>query len=104
MASILRPPMLLPPAIALLERQDPHERFDSMDLTVVDLERFPQGQLIAAALARAPRHAQPHDAHALVHGDDAGLHVAEALEDRKRLRGDVLAAWRELAVGSGHDL
>ena len=41
---------------------------------------------------------------ALVHGDDARLHVTEALKDRERLRGDVLAAGGELAVRPGHHL
>src|SRR5687768_10467133 len=88
---------LLPPAVALLHRQDPHERFHGVDLTVVDLEHLPYCQLIAAALAHAPGHAQPHDAHALISGDDACLHVTEPLEDRERLGGDVLAAGSELA-------
>src|SRR5215470_15943841 len=96
--------LLLPPAVALLERQDPHERFHGVDLAVVDLEGLPHRQLIAAALAHAPGHTQPDDAHALVHGDDACLDVAEALEDRKRLRRDVLAAGSELAVRPGHHL
>src|ERR1043165_8744973 len=98
------PRSLLPASIALFERQDPHERFDRVDLAVIDLERLPHRQLIAAALAHAPGHAQPHDAHALVHRDDACLHVAETLENRERLRGDVLAAGSELAVGPGHHL
>jgi hypothetical protein len=70
-----------------------------VDLAVVDLERLPHRQLIAAALAHAPGHAQPDDAHALVHGNDARLHVAEALEDRQRLGGDVLAAGANLQSG-----
>ena len=37
---------------------------------------------IAAALAHAPGHAQPHDAHGLIGCDDACLHVTEALEDQ----------------------
>src|SRR5436189_5746894 len=76
---------LLPSAVALLHRQDPHERFHGVDLAVVDLEGFPHGQLIPAAFANAPGHAQQDDAHALVHGDDARLRVAEALEDREPL-------------------
>src|SRR5688572_15647893 len=67
-------PALLPPAVALSHRQDPHERFHGVDLAVVDLEHFPHRQLIAAALAHAPGHAQPDDAHPLVRGDDTGLH------------------------------
>src|SRR5438477_10674878 len=98
------PRALLPPAVALLDRQDPHERLHGVDLAVVDLERLPHRQLIAAALAHAPGHAQPDDAHALVHGDDACLHIAEALENRERLRGDVLAAGSERAVRPGHHL
>src|SRR5689334_8737926 len=39
--------ILLPAAVALLERQDTHERFDGVDLAVVDLERLPHRQLIA---------------------------------------------------------
>src|SRR3990172_6783419 len=49
----------------------------------------PHRQLVATLRAHAPGHAQPDDAHALVHGDDACLHVTEALEDRERLGGDV---------------
>src|SRR4051812_42220512 len=45
------PDALLPAAVALLERQDPHECFDGVDLAVVHLERLPHRQLIAAALA-----------------------------------------------------
>src|SRR5207249_2234588 len=97
-------PALLPLAVALLHRQDPHERFHGLDLSVVDLERLPHRQLIAAALAYAPGHAQQHDAHALIHGDAARLYVTEALEDREQLRGDVLAARGELAVRPGHHL
>src|SRR5262249_13688884 len=44
------------------------------------------------------------DAHALVDGDDARLNVTEAIEDRERLRRDVLAAWCKLAVGTSHYL
>jgi hypothetical protein len=44
---------LLPPAVSLLHRQDPHERFHGVDLAVVDLEHPPHRQLIAAALAPA---------------------------------------------------
>src|ERR1700676_878972 len=95
---------LFPPAVAFLHRQAPHERFHGVDLAVVDLERLPHRQLIAAALAHAPGHAQPDDAHALIHSDDARLHVTEALEDCQRLGGDVLAAGGELAVWSGHYL
>src|SRR5687767_1095690 len=95
---------LFPPAITFLHRQDPHERFHGVDLTVVDLEHLPHRQLIAAALAHPPGHAQPYDAHALVGGDDARLHVAEALEDRERLGGDVLAAGSKGAGRSGHHL
>src|SRR6476659_106516 len=95
---------LLPPAVAFLDRQDPHERFHGVDLAVVDLERLPHRQLIAAALAHAPGHAQPPDAHPLIHGDDARLHLTEALEDRERLGGDVLAVGGELAGWSSHHL
>src|ERR1700674_4044010 len=94
-AESLRDPIELalpPPAVAFLHRQDPHERFHGVNLAVIDLERLPHRQLIAAALAHAPGHAQPHDAHALIHSDDARLHVTEALEDCERLGGDVLAA------------
>ena len=48
---------LLPPAVALLQRQDPHERFHGVDLVVVDLERFPDRELIAATLTCPPGHA-----------------------------------------------
>src|SRR4026209_959162 len=85
------PPALPPPAVAFLYRQDPHERFHGVDLAVVDLEHLPHRQLIAALFAHAPGHAQPDDAHALIRGDDARLHVTEAFENRQRLRRDVLA-------------
>src|SRR5436189_2021022 len=98
-----RPPLwqastLLPAPVALLHGQDPHERLHRVNLAVVNLEGFPHGQLIAAAFADAPSHAQQHDAHALVHGDDPCLRVTEPPEDRQRLGGDVLAARSELAV------
>src|SRR5215510_349565 len=95
---------LLPPAVALLYRQDPHERFYGVDLAVVDLERLPYRQLIAAALAHTPGHPQPDDAHALIDSDHTRLRITEALENRERLRGDVLAARCELAVRAGHHL
>jgi hypothetical protein len=75
-----------------------------VDLSVVDLERFPHRQLIATALAHAAGHAPPDNAHTFIHGDDARLHITELRENRERLRGDVLTAWRELAVRSRHDL
>jgi hypothetical protein len=93
---------LFPPSVALLHRKDSHERFHSVDFAVVDLKRFPHRELVAAALAHAPGHAQPDDAHALIDGDDARLHVTEAIEDRERLCRDVLAAGGELAVGTCH--
>src|SRR5258705_13515491 len=79
---------LLPPSVALLHREDSHERFHRVDFAVVDLERLPHRELVAAALAHTPGHAQPDDAHALIDGDDTRLHVAEAIEDRERLRRD----------------
>jgi hypothetical protein len=71
-----------------------HERFHGVDLAVIDPERLPHRQLIAAALAHAPGHAQPHDAHALIHSDDARLHVTEALEDCERLAPPVMSSMR----------
>src|SRR5262245_30459574 len=95
---------LLPTAVALLHREDSHESFYGVDLPVVDLERLPHSELVTAALANAPGHAQPDDTHALIDGDDASLHVTEAIEDRERLRGDILAAGGKLAVGTCHQL
>src|SRR5262245_61105023 len=70
--------VLLPAAVSQLERQDSHERFDRVDLAVVDLEALPNRELFAAALAHTPVHAQPDDAHPLVDADDARRHLAEA--------------------------
>src|SRR5215471_18245089 len=74
---------LLPPSVALLHRKDSHERFHCVDFAVVDLKRFPHRELVTAALAHAPSHTQPDDAHALIDGDDARLHVTKAIEDRE---------------------
>src|ERR1700689_4985264 len=95
---------LLPPSVALLHRKDSHERFHSVDFSVVDLKRFPHRELVTAALAHAPSHAQPDDAHALIDRHDARLHVAEAIEDGERLCRDILAAGGKLAVGTCHHL
>src|ERR1700741_1577958 len=94
----------LPAARPQLERQDLPECFDGVDLPVVDLERFPDRELLAAFLPYAPGHAEPDDSHTLVDADHARRYVAEALEDRERLRRDVLAAGRERAVRTGHHL
>jgi hypothetical protein len=95
---------LLPPPVALLHRKDFHERLDRVDLAVVDQERFPHRELVPAALAHTPSHAQPDDAHTFIDGDDARLHVTEAIENRERLRRHILAAGGKLAVGTGHHL
>src|SRR6516225_9608264 len=100
----LRGRALLPPSVALLHRKDSHERFHSVDFAVEDLKRFPHSELVTAALTHAPSHAQPDDAHALIDGDDARLHVTESIEDRERLCRDVLAAGGKLAVGTCHHL
>src|SRR5688572_10060084 len=98
------PSALLPPSIAFFHREDPHESLHRMYFAVVDLERLPHRELITALGAHAPGHAQPDDAHALIDGDDARLHVPKAIENRERLRGDALATGGKGAAGTCHQL
>src|SRR5882672_12699359 len=95
---------LLPPSVALLYRENSHERFHRVDFAVVNFERLPNRELVAAALAHAPGHAQPDDAHALIDGDDARLNITEAIEYRERLRRDVLTTGGKRAFGTRHHL
>ena len=63
-----------------------------MNLAVVDLEAFPDRELIAAFLASSPGHTQPDNAHAFVDPDHSRHDVAESLEDCAEKLRDALAA------------
>jgi hypothetical protein len=55
--SLINKQALLPSSIALLHREDSHERFHCVDFAVVDFERLPNRELVTAALAHASGHA-----------------------------------------------